>query len=181
MEMIDINTPEELLSRQLASQRTGFAIVGPGRIQRDLFPVLEYAAPRAFFLSAGTRVLERFDERTRQQLLAPLEKRETLAGIPSRNTQLIFTDFSTVNGELFASVFGTPAGTGVPCVFQNTPPPPAPASTDSPVDRAENAFAAGDLDQAQRLAAEALAQRPGDEMATYVARVVERQRELERK
>ncbi len=49
MWMIDIQSPEALLARQLASQQTGFAIAGPGPLQSDLFPILEYAAPRAFF------------------------------------------------------------------------------------------------------------------------------------
>ena len=49
MWMIDIQSPEALLARQLASQQTGFAIAGPGPMQSDLFPILEYAAPRAFF------------------------------------------------------------------------------------------------------------------------------------
>ncbi len=79
MWMINIESPEALLARQLASQRTGFAIADKGAIQSDLFPVLEYAAPRAFFLGTGSRVLWQYDERTRQQLLAPAEKAATLA------------------------------------------------------------------------------------------------------
>ena len=71
MWMIDLQSPEALLARQLASQQTAFAIPGPGPLQSDLFPILEYAAPRAFFLGTGSRMLDRFDERTRQQLLAP--------------------------------------------------------------------------------------------------------------
>ena len=50
MWMIDIQSPEALLARQLASQRTGFAIAGDGPIQSDLFPILEYSAPRKRFL-----------------------------------------------------------------------------------------------------------------------------------
>ena len=42
---IGIRSPEALLARQLASQRTAFAITGPGPMQSDIFPVLEYAAP----------------------------------------------------------------------------------------------------------------------------------------
>ena len=50
MEMIDIHSPEALMARQLASQQTGFAIAGKGPIQGDLFPILEYEAPQAFYL-----------------------------------------------------------------------------------------------------------------------------------
>ena len=74
LEMIDLHTPEAVMARQLASQQTGFAIAGPGPIQSDLFPILEYEAPRAFYLSEGTQVLDPFDERTEQQLLAPGRK-----------------------------------------------------------------------------------------------------------
>ena len=52
MEMIDVHSPQALMARQLASQQTGFAIAGQGPIQSDLFPILEYEAPRAFYLGA---------------------------------------------------------------------------------------------------------------------------------
>jgi spermidine synthase len=179
MEMIDIHTPQELLARQLASQRTGFAIAGPGRLQSDLFPVLEYAAPRAFYLSAGTRTLERFDERTRQQLLGPPEKREVLGALPMANAQLVFQDFSTVNGELYACVFGAPAGTGVPCVFKTPNPSPPPASSGSILDLAAEALEMGNQQQALELTALALKQNPADPVAAYMARVIEREQRAE--
>src|SRR5262249_38741355 len=43
-------TPDLVLARQVASQRTAFAISGPGPIQSDSRPILEYEAPRAFFM-----------------------------------------------------------------------------------------------------------------------------------
>ena len=108
MEMININSPEALMVRQLASQRTGFAIAGPGAIQSDMFPILEYAAPKAFFIGAGTRLLEQFDERTRQQLLAPPEKRAVLYSMPLNKVNYVFSDFLTINGELFGCLSGAP-------------------------------------------------------------------------
>jgi spermidine synthase len=175
MEMIDIRTPEQVLARQLASQQTGFAIAGTGPIQSDLFPVLEYAAPRAFFLSAGARMLDGYDERTRQQLLGPAEKRNSLATLPLANTQLIFDTFSTVNGELYGCVFGLPTSASVPCVFQ-TPdgPAPPPDAAGTMLDQAVRAFAAGDLEQAGQLTAEALRLNPADLRAAYTMRVIER-------
>jgi hypothetical protein len=56
---------------ELASQRTAFAIPGDGPIQSDLFPILEYEAPKAFYLGVSSSMLGQFDERTRQMDLAP--------------------------------------------------------------------------------------------------------------
>ncbi len=175
MWMIDIQSPEALLARQLASQRTGFAIAGSGSMQSDLFPVLEYAAPRAFYLGTGSRMLDQFDERTRQQLLAPPEKNTALAALPESNAQLIFSDFSTVNGELFSCFFGAAPNAGVPCVFQTPQPSPPPASDGSAVSNAEQSFHAGNLIQAEALALTALKQNPNDAQAAYLLRVIERE------
>ena len=181
MWMIDIQSPEALLARQLASQRTGFAIAGPGPLQSDLFPILEYAAPRAFYLGTGSRMLDRFDERTRQQLLAPPGKNATLASLPESNAQFIFSDFSTVNGELFSCFFGSTPNAGVPCVFQTPQPVPPPASDGSAMSAAEKAFHDGDLVQAEALTATALKQNPNDPQAGYLMRVLEREKESQTK
>ena len=178
MAMIDINSPEALLARQLASQRTGFAIAGDGPIQSDLFPILEYAAPRAFFIGSGTRLLDRFDERTRQQLLAPPEKRAVLRSLALENTQSVFKDMLTVNGELFGCLFGTAPNANVPCAFQTPQPVPPPASDGNAVAGAEKAFSAGDLGQAAALTAMALKQNPNDPQAGYLFRVIEREKKL---
>lgn len=177
MWMIDIQSPEALMAKQLASQRTGFAIAGEGRLQSDMFPILEYSAPRAFYIGSGTRMLDRFDERTRQQLFAPPDKLAALNSIPLPTAQIIFSTFSTINGELFGCVFGTPLGAGVPCALPTPQPAPPPAASGTAVDLAARAFAAGALDQAAQLAAMALQQKPDDEMARYTARVIERARQ----
>jgi hypothetical protein len=174
MWMIDIQSPEALLARQLASQRTGFAVANDdGPMQSDLNPVLEYAAPRAFFLSAGTRILDKFDERSRQQLLAPPEKQKTLRSLPTDTARLVFSDFSTVNGELTAALFA-PAST-IPCIFQTGQPSPPPASSGSPLDQAEQAIAAGNLPVAKQIVAAVLQQNPGDAQAAYLQRILERE------
>ena len=177
MWMIDLQSPEALLARQLASQQTAFAIPGPGPLQSDLFPILEYAAPRAFFLGTGSRMLDRFDERTRQQLLAPPGKNATLAALPESDAQFIFSDFSTVNGELFSCFFGGNPNAGVPCVFQTPQPTPPPASDGSPVSKAEQLFHAGDLAGAEAMTEAALKQNPGDAQAGYLLRVIEREKQ----
>ncbi len=176
MWMIDIQSPEALLGRQLASQQTGFAIAGDGPLQSDLFPVLEYAAPRAFFLGNGSRVLARFDERTRQQLLAPPEKNSVLASLPTGNAELIFSDFSTINGELHNCFFGTVPNADVPCVFQTPQPVPPPASDGSTMSAAEKAFHNGDLVQAEALTTTALRQNPNDTQAGYLMRIIGREK-----
>ncbi len=175
--MLDIRSPEALLARQLASQRTGFAIAGDGPIQSDLFPVLEYAAPLAFYIGIGSRMLDRYDERTRQQLLAPADKRAALRSLPLGNTQLLFSTFSTVNGELYGCLFGNPSSASVPCIFQTPQPSPPPGASGTTLDQAAAAFDAGALDQAEQLTALALQQNPGDAQAGYLARVVTRERQ----
>jgi len=181
MWMIDVQSPEALLARQLASQRTGFAIAGDGPMQSDMFPILEYSAPQAFFMGNSSKVLWQFDERTWQQLLAPAEKTATLASLPPANTQLVFSDFSTINGDLFACLFGTAPNAGVPCVFQTPQTVPPPASDGSTVANAEQFFHAGDLNQAEALTAMALQQNPNDIQAAYLMRVIEREKKLRRR
>jgi predicted membrane-bound spermidine synthase len=178
MWMIDVQSPEALLARQLASQRTGFAIAGDGPLQSDLFPILEYSAPQAFFLGNSSKILWQFDERTWQQLLAPPEKTAVLASLPPANTQLVFSDFSTINGDLFACLFGSAPNAGVPCVFQTPQTVPPPASNGSAAANAEQFFHAGDLNQAEAMAAMALQQNPGDAQAAYLMRVIGREKKL---
>ncbi len=180
MGMLDIRSPEALLARQMASQRTGFAIAGAGQIQSDLFPVLEYAAPRAFYLSPVARMLDKYDERTRQQLLAPAGKRDALRSLPTATAQLLFGTFSTVNGELFGCIFGAPSSAGVPCVFQTPAPVPPPGASGTILDLAALAFDAGNLEQAGEMAAVALEKNPNDPQAGYLARVIEREKQLRR-
>ena len=174
MAMINIKSPEALLARQVASQRTGFAIAGEGPLQSDMFPVLEYAAPEAFFMSAGSRMLERYDERTQQQLLAPPEKRAALRSLSAPEAQYVFSDFSTMSGELYGCLFGNLSSNNVPCAFNTSESAPAPGSGGTVLDQAEKAFSNGNLSQARQLAALALKQKPDDVMAGYVARVIER-------
>jgi tetratricopeptide (TPR) repeat protein len=105
-----------LFARQLASQRTAFAITEPGPMQSDLFPVLEYAAPYAFYLGESSRMLEKFDERTRQQLLAPAAKQALLKSLPGDALKSVFSKYSTVNNELLPIVRGAAPG-NVPCIL----------------------------------------------------------------
>jgi predicted membrane-bound spermidine synthase len=176
--MIDIQSPESLMAKQLASQRTGFAIASPGPIQSDMFPRLEYEAPLAFYIGSGTRMLDAYDERTRQQMLAPPEKTAALHSLPLVNAQTIFGSFSTINGELYGCLFGNSLGIGVPCAFQTPNAAPAPDSDGTLVSQASRAFASGDLEKAARLAAEARQRNPDDALAGYLSRVIEREGHL---
>lgn len=178
MWMINIQSPEALMARQLASQRTGFAIAGKGLIQSDLFPILEYAAPKAFYIGALSKMLDQFDERTRQQLLAPPDKRVTLASLTVVNARLIFTDFSTINEELFGCLFDAAPSAGVSCAFKTTSPTPPPSSDGSVVANAEQAFAISDLKQAEELTALVLKENSSDAQAEYLSRVIARAEKL---
>ncbi len=124
---IGITSPEALWARQLASQRTAFAIAGPGPVQSDLFPIIEYEAPRAFYIGAKTKDLARFDERTWQSELAPIEKQRALANLSDATLKPVFAEFSTINEDLwshfcwrFNKGIGAAAEyrTDWPCVFK---------------------------------------------------------------
>jgi hypothetical protein len=175
MTMINIHSPEALLARQIASQRTAFAIAGEGRTQSDLHPTLEYAAPKAFFIGGGTHVLDRFDERTRQQTIAPAEKNILLHTLSPEEARYVFTDLPTGNTELFGCLFGYSTGSGVPCVFQ-TAQPASSGADDSIVSQAKRAFQAGNMEQAEALAAAAIKQAPADDQAGYLLRVIQREK-----
>jgi len=70
-----------LLTRQLMSPlRVAEATAGPGRLNTDDRPFLEYHAPRAFFLNQGATLHNRFDERTRSLINTRLTLRSWLAG-----------------------------------------------------------------------------------------------------
>lgn len=134
---IGIHSPAELLTRQLASQRTGFAIPDDGPIQMDGFPVLEYAAPRAFYIGTKSTLLARFDERTWQARLAPADKARTLESLSTDSLRSVFGHYTTINEELLrqlqarlnggwvSGVAGSPWGPMAPGFFAptNRPPP----------------------------------------------------------
>src|SRR5438093_445317 len=100
MAMLGIASPEALLLRQLASQRTAFAIAHPsGPIQTDMFPVLEYESPRAFFVGAAAQIFNVFDERTQQERSAPAEKRRILSGLKREEIAPVFAQFDSNNPD----------------------------------------------------------------------------------
>ena len=181
---IGIGSPEALLARQLASQRTGFAIVDEGPIQSDLFPILEYAAPRAFFIGAQSLLLGSYDERTRQVQLAPEEKRAVLRALPRDQLESVFATYTTINPELMDCVNGTGRAAGLPCIFRTNAPPAASDSSSGAepkgkaLDQAIAALNTGDLDEAEKQAELALQSEPNDTRTRYVSRVVAREREL---
>jgi predicted membrane-bound spermidine synthase len=89
-----------MLARQLASQRTAFAIAGPGPVQSDLFPILEYEAPRAFYIGETASLLQGFDERTVQSALAPEHKQASLAQLGPAELKGVFGAFRSVNPQI---------------------------------------------------------------------------------
>jgi hypothetical protein len=130
---IGLMTPEEVLTRQFASQRTAFAVPGPGPVQSDDYPILEYAAPRAFYMYQGRQGVERFqlyDERTWQVGIAPPAKNKVLVQLGTADLTPIFSgDFSSGNHDLqsylnnrFQGHFGSLTfGTRImPCIFEGT-------------------------------------------------------------
>lgn len=129
LSMIGLNAPEEVFARQLASQRTAFAVPGPGRIQSDNLPVLEYEAPQAFYINQQVHGLEHFDERTWQSDLASQEKIQSLMRLDLSSLNSIFGRYPSVNSELRAYInmrLGGAVGRdqypllAIPCVFRGT-------------------------------------------------------------
>jgi len=130
---IGLTTPEAVLARQFASQQTAFAVPGAGPIQSDDFPILEYAAPRAFYMyqgSRGVQRMQRYDERTWQVGIAPPAKNKVLAQLETADLIPIFgKNFGSGNQELQSYLdsrfqghtgsltFGTRI---MPCIFQST-------------------------------------------------------------
>jgi len=104
--LIGLETPVGLLARRIASQRTAYAIATPGPIQRDDFPILEYAAPRAFYINLqhrGVYRLDNFDERTWQRDLAVPEANQALGELDPPSLKTIFgSGTGTVNEDLGA-------------------------------------------------------------------------------
>jgi len=138
LERIGIGSPEALLARQLASQRTASAIAGNGPIQTDLFPILEYEAPKAFYVGSTSRMLWKFDERTWQSDIAPAVKQKTLSRLEDASLSPVFAQFSTINEDLIAFLtwrFARAKDEGfppfdhraLPCIFQVARSSPAAA------------------------------------------------------
>jgi hypothetical protein len=181
MAAIGIRSPEALLARQLASQRTGFAIAGEGARQSDLFPVLEYAAPEAFYIGTHSRMLERFDERTWQHALAPVQKRSVLESLPGPDVQAVFGLFGSVNNQLLTCLHEKGGDTNIPCILGNLSSGPAtPAgSALPPWDQSVAALNAGNLQLALQLATEGVSSNSASLQAGYVDRIVKRTADLQ--
>src|SRR5262249_17058326 len=63
-------------------------------------PILEYQAPRAFFIGSLATYFQFFDERTWQAGLAPTEKVSQLAVLDEASLKSVFGKFPSVNSEL---------------------------------------------------------------------------------
>jgi predicted membrane-bound spermidine synthase len=171
LKYIGISSPRALLARQVASQRTAFAIAGDGPLQTDLHPILEYSAPRAFYIGAFARLLDGYDERRSQQLLAPAEKQAALRSLTSEDLKEVFANVRSINRDLLSCVLNGP---GESCIVSAPDPPGAPAST-GVIDRAITALNTGDVSTARQISAAAVKQNPVDEQVAYVNRIIQRE------
>jgi hypothetical protein len=98
---IGLTSPETVIARQFASQATAFAVAGPGLIQSDDLPVLEYEGPKAFYMYLdrfGIQDFQNYDERTWQMDLASREKDELLADMNLKDVATVFYN-STGSGN----------------------------------------------------------------------------------
>ena len=129
---VGIHSVKALFARQLASQKTGFAIAREGVVQSDLFPVLEYEAPRAFFLGIASTMLSRYDERTWQLDLASPAKVNAVTSLSDENVRPVFANYGSMNDDLLSlltwkygrrgDVNGAPSEriASMPCLFSST-------------------------------------------------------------
>src|SRR5579862_1786563 len=133
LSLIGLATPEVVLARQFASQSTAFAVAGPGPVESDNHPILEYEAPRAFYMYHerwGVVRLQHYDERTWQVRLAPLEKNEILSGLSRADLLPVFSKIAGPGNPQLQSYldnyFQGHAGSMVfdgrvmPCIFGDT-------------------------------------------------------------
>lgn len=155
---IGLRRARDLYARQLASQATAFAIPGPGLAPSDEFPRLESAAPRAFFIGAGSTWIFEFDERTWQGALAPAEKRRALLTLEDTAVRDIFTPYRSMNSELMLhldrqlrggkrvsevdAIMGAPP---LPCLFRQLEPPGVPGGASPDGDSPEQVLARAEV------------------------------------
>lgn len=97
---IGLLSPQMIWARQLASQRTARWFIENGPEQSDEFPVLEYEAPRAFFVGGLAKGFLQFDERIRQFQLAPMPKRVALHTATAEQLAPVFPQYGSVNPEV---------------------------------------------------------------------------------
>jgi hypothetical protein len=178
---IGITSPELLWARQMASQRTAFAIAGDdGPIQSDLFPVLEYAAPKAFYVGVTSKMLQNYDERTRQMAMAAPDKTAALKALPPAETLPLFVGFSTVNNELLDSLTGRGEGANVPCVFEKKTAPAAepPKVSSATQQRASDVLNGVNVNVTRSTPLATLEQNQTNSSTAYLMRVTKRQQLL---
>lgn len=99
LEAIGLRTPEMVWARQFSSQRTTRLFIENGPMQSDEFPVLEYEAPKAFYIGAHATEFRHFDERVRQHQLALPPKRLALAAASAELLKPVFPTHGTVNAD----------------------------------------------------------------------------------
>lgn len=101
---IGLTNSEAILARRMASQKMAFAIPDPGPTQSDDRPILEYAAPRAFYLFmhyGGVYRLPRFDERTWQSDLMDDQTLDRLAQLDMPDLKTVFLGgYGSANPDL---------------------------------------------------------------------------------
>jgi tetratricopeptide (TPR) repeat protein len=63
LQRLEITSLPTLLSLQIATDATARKMAGRGRLNEDYYPILEYEAPKAFFLGSVANLIRSHDER----------------------------------------------------------------------------------------------------------------------
>lgn len=85
---IRIQSFPTILSLQIASDSGVRKAAGKGRVNEDIFPILEYEAPKAFFLGGTSEFLISYDERRHPRERSALYLAQHLAKNPLRVEQI---------------------------------------------------------------------------------------------
>lgn len=101
LEQIGLKTAVSAWSRQAISQRLGSAVFADGGgVQSDEFPVLEYAAPEAFFIGRTALEIFMYDERVWMSRVAAPEKVRVSRALPTRVLGEMYEYYETSNPQL---------------------------------------------------------------------------------
>lgn len=101
LEEIGLKTAVSAWSRQAISQRLGSSVFGDaGGVQSDEFPILEYAAPEAFFIGRTALEIFMYDERVWMSRLASPEKARVGRALPTKVLGEMYEYYESSNPQL---------------------------------------------------------------------------------
>lgn len=107
---LGIESLPTILSLQVASDIGVRRAAGKGRVNEDLFPILEYEAPKAFFLGRESRFLISHDERLHPRDGSPIYFTQYLENHPltkreTKDIAVYYLNYSSLNARALSQTF----------------------------------------------------------------------------